>query len=136
MHLVDTSVWIEFLRPTGSRAIQQELRPLIRSGQVAVTEWIILELMTGLRSDDRASTLLDRFAPLHRVSLPADGWTRAWDVAARLRKKGVTPSAADCLIATVAAIHGTTLVHCDSDFELIAQHVELRTVDWTTLLNA
>lgn len=136
MHLVDTSVWIEFLRPTGSRAIQQELQPLIRSGQVAVTEWIILELMTGLRSDDRASTLLDRFAPLYRVSLPADGWARAWDVAARLRKKGVTPSAADCLIATIATLHGATLIHCDTDFELIARHAELRTMDWTRLLTA
>jgi len=136
MHLVDTSVWIEFLRPTGSRAIQQELRPLIRGGHVAVTEWIILELMTGLRSDDRASTLLDRFAPLHRLSLPAHAWARAWDAAARLRRKGVSPSAADCLIATIATLHGATLVHCDTDFELIARHVELRTMNWTKLLTA
>lgn len=131
MHLVDTSVWIEFLRPSGSPQIQLELSPLIRSGNVAVTEWVILELMTGLRSNERAAGLLDRFAPIHRLSLPEDGWSKAWNLAALLRKKGISPSAADCLIFTAARFHGATLIHCDKDFELIAKHASLPTMDWT-----
>jgi predicted nucleic acid-binding protein len=134
VQLVDTSVWIEFLRPSGSRDVQLKLQPLIRSGNVALTEWIILELMTGLQSTERASSLLDRLAPVHRLTLPKDGWSHAWNLAARLRKKGVTPSAADCLIATVCVLHGATLVHCDADFERIAHHGELQTTDWTALL--
>ena len=134
MHLVDTSVWIEFLRRSGSSEIQKRLNPLIRSGSVAVTEWIILELMTGLRSHDKASTLLEQFAPVYRLSLSDESWDRAWNLAARLRKKGISASAADCLIATIAAQDGATLLHCDSDFELIAPHAKLRTLNWVEYL--
>jgi len=67
--------------------------------------------------------------------LPEGGWELAWDLAARLRKKSVSPSAADCLIATIAVSHHATLLHCDRDFELIAkQEKDLRTLDWTRLV--
>ena len=103
MHLVDTSVWIQFLRLSGSPEIQSQLKPLIQAGNIALTEWIILELITGLRSNEQAA-VLSQLAPASRLSLPEDGWPKAWDLAARLRKKGITASAADCLIATVATI--------------------------------
>ena len=134
MHLVDTSVWIEFLRPSGSPEIQQRLQPLIRSGSIAVTEWIILELMTGLRSNEKASSLLQRFAALECLSLPPEGWKEAWNLAAGLRKSGVSASAADCLIATVAAVHDAILLHCDSDFKLISQKANVTTLNWIEYL--
>jgi predicted nucleic acid-binding protein len=134
VHVVDASVWVEFLRPSGSPRIRKELDPLIRAGAVALTEWTILELMVGIRGNESPSSLLNRLAPVHRLSLSGDGWIRAWDLAARLRKKAVTPSAADCLLATVALSHGVPLLHCDTDFELIAKHSKLQTLDWTNLL--
>src|SRR5436309_15531717 len=135
MHLVDTSVWIEALRVSGSRKIREELEPLVRAGDVAVTDWIILELMAGIRSHESSTGLLKRFAPIHRLDLPEGGWELAWDLAARLRKKSVSPSAADCLIARIALSHHATLLHCDRDFELIAkQEKDLGTLDWTRLV--
>ena len=134
MYVVDASVWVEFLRPSGSRKIREDLGPLIRAGGVALTEWTILELMVGIRASESPASLLNRLAPVHRLSLPEDGWSRAWDLAGKLRKKAVTPSAADCLVATVAVSHGITLLHCDADFELIAKHSDLQTLDWTKLL--
>jgi predicted nucleic acid-binding protein len=90
--------------------------------------------MTGLRSNEQAGAVLSQLAPANRLSLPEDGWAKAWDLAARLRKKGITVSAADCLIATVATIHAATLIHCDSNFELIAEQSGMKTIDWTRLL--
>ena len=136
MHLVDTSVWIEFLRRRGSPKIQTELQPLIRSGSIALTEWIILEMMAGISSTENSGALLGRLAPVHRLALTDAGWNRAWSMAARLRKKGVSSSAADCLIATVAVLHDVPLIHCDSDFSRIAAHEPLKTLDWTTYLAA
>jgi predicted nucleic acid-binding protein len=107
---------------------------LIRAGSVALTEWTILELMVGIRGNENPSSLLQRLAPVHRLPLPEDGWTQAWNLAGNLLKKAVTPSAADCLVAAVAISHGTTLLHCDSDFELIAKHSDLHTLDWTKFL--
>ena len=134
MHLVDTSVWIEFLRRRGSRQIQARLQPLIRSGSIALTEWIILELMAGIGSGENSGGLLGRLAPVHRLPLTDAGWELAWDLAARLRNKGVSCSAADCLIAAVAILHDVPLIHCDSDFSLIAAHEPLRILDWTKQL--
>jgi predicted nucleic acid-binding protein len=132
VNFVDTSAWIEFFRSGGNRTVRSNLQALILSGDVAITEWIILELMAGIRATETTSQVLDRLSNVHRLPFREDGWARAWDLAARLRKKGVSPSAADCLIATVAIDHDATLIHCDTDFEAIAKHEKkLRTLDWS-----
>ena len=64
MVLVDTWVWIYALRPRGNAAIQGQLRTLVLSGETAVTDWILLELMTGLSKTEHARDLLDRFSPV------------------------------------------------------------------------
>ncbi len=131
MYLVDTSAWIHALRPSGSPAIREMIRPLIVSDRTAVTEWIILELMTGLTRAEGKETLLRRMAPVTRLPFDPEWWTRCWDGAARLRKAGVTATAADCMIATIAMGHGATLIHCDADFEAMKRILPLETLDWT-----
>lgn len=131
MYLVDTSIWIHALRPSGSSAIQSRLRPLIADGQTVVTEWILLELMTGLPKNQEPDALLHWFAPVIRMPFDPRWWSTAWNHAARLRKRGVSPSAADCLIATIAMEHRLTLLHCDGDFEAMRPTLPLHTMDWT-----
>ena len=77
MVLVDTSVWIHALRRTGSAAVRDLLRPLIVEDQAAITEWILLELMTGLSRSEQKEDLLRRFAPLTRLSFDAAWWEKA-----------------------------------------------------------
>ena len=135
MYLVDTSVWIHALRPSGNPSIQSLLKPLIVSGDTAVTEWILLELMTGLLASERKEGLLRWFAPVTRLSFQPSWWDQVWDYAARLRKQGVSPTAADCLIATVAIRHEAVLLHCDADFEAMKQALPLKTLDWMSYLS-
>lgn len=134
MHLVDTSVWVHALRPSGHPRVRALLRPLILNGEVAVTEWVLLELMTGLRTTERKESLLQWFAPVVRLSFELSWWEHAWDLAGRLRQEGITPTAADCLIATVAINHQAVLIHCDADFESMKPVVPLVTLDWTSHL--
>lgn len=110
--------------------MQARLRPLILQGQVALANWIVLELMTGLGRTEKPAHLLDRLSPIVRLPFPDEAWPRAWDLAAGLRRHGVTPTAADCCIATVAMEAGVPLIHCDGDFEDIRKYSVLRTVDW------
>lgn len=131
MYLVDTSVWIHALRPTGSPDVQARLKPLIETGHAAVTEWILLELMTGLPKHQTPTILFDWFAPVTRLHFDATWWQKAYEYAARLRKSGVSPSAADCFIATIALEHRVVLLHCDRDFEAMAPILKLETLDWT-----
>lgn len=134
MYLVDTSVWIHALRPAGHPEIRARLKPLILSGDTAITEWILLELMTGLTKSEHPDTLLQWFAPVARLPFEAAWWDKAWHYAGRLRKHGVSPTAADCLIATVALEHRVTLIHCDADFEAMHPALQLQTLDWTQYL--
>jgi len=136
MYLVDTSIWIHALRPTGNAEIQARLKPLIVDGQTTVTEWILLELMTGLVKSEQPSSLLQWFTPVPRLPFNPEWWDTVWVLAGRLRRHGVSPSAADCLIATIATKHQVTLIHCDTDFEAMKPILRLQTLDWTQYLRA
>jgi predicted nucleic acid-binding protein len=129
-----TSVWIHALRPSGHPAIQSQLKPLIVNGETAVTEWILLELMTGLTKAEHPEAFLRRFLPVVRLPFQAAWWDNAWQHAAQLRQHGISPSAADCFIATVALEHQVTLIHCDHDFEAMKIALPLQTLDWTKSL--
>lgn len=135
MVLVDTSIWICALRPAGPPAIQSRLKPLILSGEAVITEWILLELMTGLRKTERKEALLDWLSPVSRLPFHATWWERTWELAAQLRRQGISPSAADCLIATIALENQVPLVHCDADFEAMKRGSPLKTLDWSAHLN-
>lgn len=132
MYLVDTSVWVHALRPKGNPEIRARLRPLIIAGEAAVSEWILLELITGLRKSESQETLLAWFQPVKRLDLShVTPWEHARANAARLRKRGISVTAADCLIATVAIEERVPLVHCDADFEKMKGILPLTTEDWT-----
>jgi predicted nucleic acid-binding protein len=132
MHLIDTSVWIHaFRRSRETSAIHELLRPLTVSGAAGITEWIILELMTGVRANENSDVFLRKLQGLPLLSFDESKWGAVWALAAQLRKKGISPSASDCFIAMVAISHDVPLIHCDSDFELIAGNSNLQTANWT-----
>lgn len=134
MYLVDTSIWVHALRARGSSKIQEKLRPLIQSGQAGLTDWIILELMTGIRSDEDQKTFNAFLTPLPRFEINSSCWEAGWKLAVTLRKNGVTPSAADCLIAATAISYQASLIHLDQDFEAIARHSSLQGLNWAGYL--
>jgi predicted nucleic acid-binding protein len=107
------------------------LRPLLASGQAAVTDWVLLELMCGIRANETPATLLHWFEPVPRLIFDDGWWPKAHTYAVRLRHRGVSPTAADTLMATVALEHNAPLVHCDRDFEAMRAALPLRTLDWT-----
>lgn len=122
MILVDTSAWVEYDRATGS-AVDQRLTELISSdGPLAVTEPVIMEVIAGARSDERASDLrrlLLRFRLLG-FDVAAD-----FDAAARIyrncRAAGITPRGmVDCMIASVASRHRASVLARDADLNRVA----------------
>jgi len=134
MYLVDTSLWIHALRPRGNRTIQEKLRPLILAGSALITHWIVLELMTGIRSGEEQKSLNAFLEPLPLVPVDTASWSVAWELAANLRKKGYTPSAADSLIAAIAIKNEIVLLHVDQDFTDMAEHCRLKEATWIEYL--
>ena len=125
MILVDTSAWIEFLRDTGS-VVCNRVEALIES-DIAVCDPIRMEVLAGARNERHLRSLRGLLA---RATLlptgPAD-----YDEAAALyracRREGETVHRLiDCLVGSVAIRADATVLHNDSDFDVLARHTGLR----------
>jgi predicted nucleic acid-binding protein len=120
--LADTSAWVEYDRATGSDP-HRRLRELIETdGPVAVTEPIVMEVLSGARDDSREvqlRRLLGRFELLNFDAVTDfDGAVRIYR---RCRAAGVTPRGMlDCMIAAVAWRSGATLLAQDVDMDRVA----------------
>ncbi len=131
MVLVDTTVWIDWLRGAETAAAGR-LYELLDEGEAALAPVILQELLQGAASPQALRTLRKQFEPLPML-MPRPGtaaYADAGALYARCRWKGYTPrSPHDCLIAQLAIEHRVQLLHDDRDFERIAK-VEPKLVAW------
>lgn len=127
MTLVDTSVWIDFLRRPGDSG-SPALRELIRHSEVATSEPIEMELLMGPTDElsvRRIERVLDSVTQLG-VDRTLD-FRAAATISRAVRRNGRTiRSKVDCLIAAVAIRHDVVLLHKDADFEAIGEVTGLR----------
>ena len=124
MYLVDTSVWVNYLRGDATPQVRA-LKILLSGEEIVGTAPIILqEILQGADSVERFETWRKYFSELF-CYLPRDP-VESHIAAARLyqdcRKAGKTlRSSNDCLIARIAIENGLTLLHNDRDFNAIAR---------------
>ena len=124
MILVDTSVWIDFVRGRATDAVAR-LRELLDRGIAAcLTSMIYQEILQGADSEKAFRDFCVFFSG-QRFLHPVDPVT-SHENAARLyfecRRKGLSiRSTNDCLIAQIAIEQGVSLLHDDRDFESIAR---------------
>jgi predicted nucleic acid-binding protein len=121
--LVDSSVWIAYLR--GDNLIEVELlaKALEHGESVWLAPPILQEVLRGADSPDRFNRWDRVLGELPMVIAPdaREAARGAAHLYARCRWAGVTPrSANDCLIATHAIFGGVPLLHHDRDSNLIA----------------
>jgi len=121
--LVDSSVWIDFLRGNGTPQTTFLKRTLERGDALWLAAPILQEVLQGADSSERFDKW-DRI--LGELPMVEDGDLRsltrqAAKLYAKCRWRGFTPrSANDCLIATYAVRHELPLLHRDRDFDHIA----------------
>jgi predicted nucleic acid-binding protein len=125
--LPDSSVWIEYLRATGSPS-HLRLRELVRRGaRIATTDVILMEVLAGAkerRHRDELQRLLYACEYLRMVT-PSD-FERAAEIYRVCRRNGETiRKLTDCAIAAVALRAEVPVLARDSDFHAIARHVPL-----------
>ena len=123
MILADTSAWVEYDRATGSETDHRMADLIGTGGPLAVTEPVIMEVVSGARTDDREEDLrrlLLRFRLL-RFDAVAD-FDAAVTIYRRCRQVGVTPRGLiDCMIASVARRRGASLLVHDADLVRVAR---------------
>jgi len=123
--LIDTSVWIPALRPSGNPLLREQVRHLLAEGRAVVCEMIILELAGGTRTEEEYQELCEDLEALQLFPITASVWKSAYRLAHTARLKGLSIPATDHLIAAVALNYPCRLFHRDKHFDLIARHVEL-----------
>ena len=123
MYLVDTSVWVDYLRGDATPQVRV-LKELLSGEEIVGTAPIILqEILQGADSLERFELWRNYFAELF-CYVPKDP-VQSYVAAARLyqdcRKSGKTPrSSNDCLVAQIAIENNLALLHNDRDFDAIA----------------
>jgi len=121
--LVDSSVWIDFLKATDTAETRLLLENMRRGDPVWTAPPILQEVLQGADTPQRF-TKWDRVLGELPMINEADmrSLTRqAARLCATCRWKGVTPrSANDCLIATYAIRSEMPLLHSDRDFVAIS----------------
>jgi len=128
MILVDTSVWVDFLRGVNSRQ-HRILHSLIENEEdIAVTEIILTEILQGIKEDKNYQKVKDYLLefPIHKPNA-TETYLKAAQIYRDCRKKGKTVrKTVDCIIAAICMENDLTLLHKDSDFELIESYTTLK----------
>ena len=121
--LVDSSVWIEGLRPNAPGGLKDLLGALIESGRVVTTDIVRLEVIAGARSFEEFGGFRADFEALLCLETTAREWRKAEDLSFVLNRAGQRVKATDILIAAVARSYNVPLWHADKDFERVREAV-------------
>lgn len=115
-YLVDTSVWIDFLRGKKTPSVQF-LETLLEEGEAGICEVVLSELCWGAKDSAQFERYQEYFGELPSFPLPASWSSEAARKGYELRKKGFKPFLADLLIALCALTHKVPLLTTDGDFK-------------------
>lgn len=123
MILVDSSMWIDFLRASSSPDRRRLETVIADGGEVAVTEPVIMELLTGVRTA-REQAIVEALTGRMPVLAfdPAQDFRAAAELSRASRANGhPIRSMVDCMIAAVAIRRGVPLLQNDRDYAYLAE---------------
>lgn len=127
--IVDTSVWIEFLTRTESRASMWLADRIENRARIIVPEVVMMELLIG-RTDEESAALRRRMLQRFQIEplAPLRDCEDAASIHRKCRRAGETVrSLIDCQVAAMALRLGVAVAHRDRDFETIRTHCGLAT---------
>ena len=129
MIVVDTSVWIDHFNGVNTPQVVR-LGKLLGQEPVAVGDLVLAELLQGFSTEAEAGAALGYLERFDIVEMA--GPKIAIESAAnfrRLRRRGVTVrKTMDMLIGTYCLVTNRELLHDDRDFDVLAEHLGLRTL--------
>jgi predicted nucleic acid-binding protein len=131
--LADTSCWIEYLHPNGSREVKSALRDAIAADRAAVCGPVVCEVLRGAGRADQTRIRRAMEGQVHLAQEDGD-WLEVGRVLGELQQKGLQPPILDALISVIAARHAVVLWHFgDRHFGPIGRLLDLQLVDLKTV---
>ena len=126
LFLVDTSAWLLALRKNFLPKVKDRIDHLLKEDVVITTGIVKLEILGGTKTEREFQRLKTRLDALDAVETDVGLWDRAYGLAFKLRRKGVTLPYTDILIAACALNARAIILHADAHFDLISKHIELK----------
>ena len=126
MVLVDTSVWVDFLREpaaVGDDILEELIR---RRNRAAICGIILQEILQGIRAQDKFDATRQRLLFLPFLEAGREVHLLAASLYRDLRSKGVSVPSTDALIAAVAIHHAFPILTSDRHFAVIAANSPLQ----------
>jgi predicted nucleic acid-binding protein len=129
MVIVDTTVWIDYLRGVESQEALWLDQELSRQ-RLGLTDLILCEVLQGIRDQATFADARDRLSKLYLFQNGGkDLAIAAAENYRTLRERGYRiRRTIDCLIATFCLEAGHTLLHRDRDFDVFEKEMGLRVV--------
>lgn len=124
MFLIDSSAWIEYLRPKGSKKVKERVREILQKEEAVCCGVVAIEILRGARNEKDFQSIHDSLMSLPQIPIDEVVIERASKWGFLLDRKGKSISTTDLLIAA-AAYKRAQLLHVDSDFEIISSIVDL-----------
>jgi predicted nucleic acid-binding protein len=119
MILIDTSVWVEFLRRKGDPRAKARVASHLELDEAAYTCPVLLELLVGARDDGEERLVRDVLEMSVRRAFGARHWEVAAEMEQQLRRKGCVVPRDDVLVAAVAAEDKLPLLCRDRHFDIL-----------------
>ena len=129
MVIIDTTVWVDYLRGLENKETEYFGRELGRQ-RFGLTDLILCETLQGLEDQKTSARVLRE---LRKFELFHTGGEQLAIEAARnfrtLRRQGRTVrKTMDCLIATFCLLQGHSLLHRDRDFDHFEEGLGLKVI--------
>ncbi len=119
--LVDSSAWIEMLRPPSTSPTAKRVKGLLEDGRAALCDVVILELWHGARGKRERDALAEMQRVLTCLTINGAVWLRSWRLAQQARQSGLTCPTVDLLIAACAFEYGVEIEHNDRHLALLSK---------------
>jgi predicted nucleic acid-binding protein len=126
--LVDTSVWIDFLRGINSPERRLLHRLIENNESISITELILTEILQGVKKDEDFQ-ILQKYLLKFVLYKPkgTETYLRAASLYRSCRENGKTiRKTLDCVIAAICLENDAAILHKDSDFDRIATCTKLK----------
>jgi predicted nucleic acid-binding protein len=131
MVIVDTSVWVEFLRGTLTPETKWLQKALTRHDELGLTSLILCEILQGIQQEKQFRQTLEYLSAL--PVFEAGGRDVAVAAARNYRElralSFTVRSTVDCMTATFCIRQGYGLLHRDRDFVPFKNHLNLSVVN-------
>ena len=127
MIVVDSSAWISYLRGGEGCESAQLLDEMINSDEdIYLVGPILTEVLQGIRTDTAFHKTKEYLREFPCIIPQDDDYVIAAEIYRKGRSQGITiRSSMDCIIAAVCSRRSIPILHCDKDFEKIAELTNL-----------